>query len=162
VWLHVPSCACGCCGERHQAHGVNMWGGRPRGDSRMQVVAFADALRGPGGAPLLRAAHVATTSPPPREAPDLVAVTPAGLITATQNYGPFFGWEWTRAGVVARCGSSAQLLQGVESMSRVTARPTLCAQPARCLLPATAPVRSGCAAVAVGSASCPHSVSRPS
>ncbi|KAK9846625.1 hypothetical protein WJX81_007883 [Elliptochloris bilobata] len=67
-----------------------------------QVVAFSDALRGPDGAPLVRAAHVATTSPPPREVPDLVAATPAGLITATQNYGPFFGWEWTRAGVMAR------------------------------------------------------------
>ena len=70
-----------------------------------QVVAFANALRGPDGAPLVRAAHVATNSPPPRDVPDLVTATPAGLITATQNYGPFFGWEWTRAGIMARCGA---------------------------------------------------------
>ena len=108
VWLHVPSRACDVLWQETPGALCHLWGGRPRADLRMQVVAFADALRGPGGAPLLRAAHVATTSPPPREAPDLVAVTPAGLITATQNYGPFFGWEWTRAGVVARCGSSAQ------------------------------------------------------
>lgn len=70
-----------------------------------QVVAFANALRGLDGAPLVRAAHVATNSPPPRDVPDLVTATPAGLITATQNYGPFFGWEWTRAGIMARCGA---------------------------------------------------------
>ena len=71
-----------------------------------QVVAFANALRGPDGTPLVRAAHVATNSPPPRDVPDLVTATPAGLITATQNYGPFFGWEWTRAGIMARCGAT--------------------------------------------------------
>ena len=70
-----------------------------------QVVAFANALQRSDGAPLVRAAHVATNSPPPREVPDLVTATPAGLITATQNYGPFFGWEWTRAGIMARCGA---------------------------------------------------------
>ena len=68
------------------------------------MVAFSNALRGPDGSPLVRAAHVATNSPPPRDVPDLVTATPAGLITATQNYGPFFGWEWTRAGIAARCG----------------------------------------------------------
>lgn len=72
----------------------------------MQVVAFADSLRGTSGEPLLRAAHVSSAAPLPRALPDLVAATPAALMAATQDYGQFAGWAWTKEGVVARLGST--------------------------------------------------------
>lgn len=41
-----------------------------------QVVAAVDSLRGPDNAPLLRAAHLASGSPPPRGRVDIAVATP--------------------------------------------------------------------------------------
>ncbi|EIE24767.1 P-loop containing nucleoside triphosphate hydrolase protein, partial [Coccomyxa subellipsoidea C-169] len=67
-----------------------------------QVVAFADSLKGPSGAPLVRSAHISSAAPLPRDMPDIVAATPAGLMAATQEYGQYAGWHWTKAGIVTR------------------------------------------------------------
>ncbi|CAL8464060.1 g3595 [Coccomyxa elongata] len=67
-----------------------------------QVVAMADTLRGASGEPLVRSTHISSAAPLPRDVPDLVAATPAGLMAATQEYGQFSGWHWTKAGIVAR------------------------------------------------------------
>lgn len=75
----------------------------------LQVVSFADSLRGASGEPLLRAAHISSAAPLPRQLPDLVAATPAALMSATQEYGQYAGWEWTKEGIVARCGPEPPL-----------------------------------------------------
>ena len=67
------------------------------------MVAFADSLKGSSGAPLVQSAYISSAAPLPRDIPDLVAATPAGLMAATQEYGQYTGWHWTKAGIVARC-----------------------------------------------------------
>jgi hypothetical protein len=73
----------------------------------VQVVAFADALQSPSGAPLVRAARVSGTLAPPRELPDLVVSTPAGLMGVTREFGDSCGFEWTRDAIVSRSAMSA-------------------------------------------------------
>ena len=73
------------------------------------MVAFADALKAKSGAPLVRAAHVSSQLPLPRELPDVVAATPAALMAATEEYGRYAGWQWTKEGIVARCRAAAML-----------------------------------------------------
>lgn len=68
-----------------------------------QVVAAADSLKSPSGAPLLVATHISSAKPLPRDIPDLVAATPAGLMGATDEYGQYAGWHWSKAGIVTRC-----------------------------------------------------------
>ena len=67
------------------------------------MVAFADALKAQSGGALVRAEHVSSQLPLPRELPDVVAATPAALMAATEQYGHYAGWEWTKEGIVARC-----------------------------------------------------------
>ncbi len=64
---------------------------------------MADTLRGASGEPLVRSTFISSAAPLPRDVPDLVAATPAGLMAATQEYGQFSGWHWTKAGIVTRC-----------------------------------------------------------
>ncbi len=54
----------------------------------------------------MRAAHVSSQLPLPRALPDLVAATPAALMAATEQYGRYAGWEWTKEGIVARWAPS--------------------------------------------------------
>ena len=68
-----------------------------------QVVSFADSLRDGEGRPLVRSARIASSLPLPQEVPDIVVATPAGLMGATTDLGPYAGWEWTKAGIVSRC-----------------------------------------------------------
>ena len=68
-----------------------------------QVVSFADSLRDGQGRPLVRSARIASSLPLPLEVPDIVVATPAGLMGATTDLGPYAGWEWTKAGIVSRC-----------------------------------------------------------
>lgn len=77
-----------------------------KGSTCAQVVAFADALKSNTGAPLVRAAHVSSQLPLPRQLPDIVAATPAALMAATGEYGQYAGWEWTKEGIVARCAAA--------------------------------------------------------
>ena len=69
----------------------------------MQVVSFADSLQDKEGRPLVRSARIASSLPLPLEVPDIVVATPAGLMGATTDLGPYAGWEWTKAGIVSRC-----------------------------------------------------------
>ena len=68
-----------------------------------QVVSFADSLKDSEGRPLVRSARIASSLPLPQEVPDIVVATPAGLMGATTDLGPYAGWEWTKAGIVSRC-----------------------------------------------------------
>ena len=68
-----------------------------------QVVSFADSLQDNDGRPLVRSARIASSLPLPLEVPDIVVATPAGLMGATTDLGPYAGWEWTKAGIVSRC-----------------------------------------------------------
>ena len=68
-----------------------------------QVVSFADSLKDSEGRPLVRSARIASSLPLPQEVPDVVVATPAGLMSATTDLGPYAGWEWTKAGIVSRC-----------------------------------------------------------
>jgi hypothetical protein len=67
-----------------------------------QVVEFANSLKDASGNPLIRSVQVSPSMPLPREIPDLVATTPAGLIKVSVEFGPYNGWEWTKTGVVNR------------------------------------------------------------
>ncbi|KAK9814617.1 hypothetical protein WJX72_008764 [[Myrmecia] bisecta] len=67
-----------------------------------QVVAAANALTGPDGEPLAKALYVSSRNPPPKWSPDILVATPAGLMGMTQEYGGYYGWEWTKTGVVTR------------------------------------------------------------
>lgn len=68
----------------------------------MQVVSLAESLRDSEGRPLVRSARIASSIPLPQEVPDLVVATPAGLMNATVDLGPYAGWEWTKSGIVSR------------------------------------------------------------
>ena len=70
-----------------------------------QVVSFADSLKDSEGRPLVHSARIASSLPLPKEVPDVVVATPAGLMGATTDLGPYAGWEWTKAGIVSRCGA---------------------------------------------------------
>ena len=67
------------------------------------MISFAESLRGDDGHPLVRSARIASSIPLPQEVPDLVVATPAGLMNATTDLGPYAGWEWTKTGIVSRC-----------------------------------------------------------
>eukprot|EP00884_Botryococcus_braunii_P021838 jgi/Botrbrau1/8338/Bobra.0081s0026.1 len=67
-----------------------------------QVVAFADSLLSTSGLPLVKTARVSGTLGPPRELPDIVVTTPAGLMGVTREFGDSSGYEWTRDGIVSR------------------------------------------------------------
>ena len=71
---------------------------------RSQVVSLAESLQDDEGKPLVRSARLASSIPLPLEVPDLVVATPAGLMNATTDLGPYAGWEWTKSGIVSRCG----------------------------------------------------------
>ena len=68
---------------------------------------MANALRDASGEPLVRSTYISSAAPLPRDVPDLVAATPAGLMAATQEYGQFSGWHWTKTGIVTRCAHPA-------------------------------------------------------
>lgn len=87
-----------------QMNGAGDEGERP---AYGQVVAMADTLRGASGEPLVRSTYISSAAPLPRDCPDLVAATPSGLMAATQEYGQFSGWHWTKAGIVTRCAHTA-------------------------------------------------------
>lgn len=67
-----------------------------------QALAVAQSLRNADGTPLVRAAFVSSSSPPPFDAPDVAICTPAALTRMLATYGTYYGWEWTRAGLVDR------------------------------------------------------------
>ena len=69
-----------------------------------QVVSFAESLQDGQGKALVRCARIASSLPLPQDMPDLVVATPAGLMNATTDLGPYSGWEWTKSGIVSRCG----------------------------------------------------------
>jgi hypothetical protein len=71
----------------------------------IQVVAFANTLRDTEANPLVRSARVSGTAAPPRELPDIVVITPAGLMGFTRGFGPACGIDWTKEGIVARYAS---------------------------------------------------------
>ncbi len=68
----------------------------------MQVVSFAESLKDSEGKPLVRSTQIASSIPLPHDVPDLVVTTPAGLMNATTELGPYAGWEWTKLGIVSR------------------------------------------------------------
>ncbi len=65
-------------------------------------MSFAESLQDAEGNPLVRSARLASSIPLPLEVPDLVVATPAGLMNATTDLGPYAGWEWTKSGIVSR------------------------------------------------------------
>ncbi|KAG2499282.1 hypothetical protein HYH03_002860 [Edaphochlamys debaryana] len=67
-----------------------------------QVVAAVNALRGPDGEPLVTAAAINSSNPPPFDAPDVIAATPAGLLTLLNNSGGAYGWLWSEEGLQTR------------------------------------------------------------
>lgn len=67
-----------------------------------QVMSFAESLQDNEGKPLVRSARIASSIPLPQDVPDLVVATPAGLMNATTDLGPYAGWEWTKLGIVSR------------------------------------------------------------
>jgi hypothetical protein len=69
----------------------------------LQVLEVAESLKDGEGRPLVRSARIASSLPLPHDIPDIVIATPAGLMNATVELGPFAGWEWTKAGIVSRC-----------------------------------------------------------
>ena len=69
----------------------------------LQVLEAAESLKDGEGQPLVRIARIASSLPLPHDIPDIVIATPAGLMNATVELGPFAGWEWTKAGIVSRC-----------------------------------------------------------
>ena len=66
------------------------------------MVSFAESLQDDEGNPLVRSTRIASSIPLPQDVPDLVVATPAGLMNATTDLGPYAGWEWTKAGIVSR------------------------------------------------------------
>lgn len=69
----------------------------------LQVLEVAESLKDREGRPLVRSSRIASSLPLPHDIPDIVIATPAGLMNATVELGPFAGWEWTKAGIVSRC-----------------------------------------------------------
>ena len=67
-----------------------------------QVLAVALSLKAEDGAPLLSAAHVNASNPPPLEAPDIIVSTPAALASFILEAGPSYGLLWTPDGMAAR------------------------------------------------------------
>lgn len=68
-----------------------------------QVVRLvAAALTGADGQPLLTAAHISSSSPPPFDPPDIVVTTPGALKTLFNDRGAMYGSLWTAEAVSAR------------------------------------------------------------
>ena len=70
-----------------------------------QVVDFAGRLQDSNGSPLVRAAHISSSSPPPKLLPHVVVATPAGLMNATEEFPLAYGRFWSRDGIIRRSGS---------------------------------------------------------
>ncbi len=71
----------------------------------MQVVNFAGKLQDSSGTPLVRAAHISSSSPPPKLLPHVVVATPAGLMNATEDFPLAYGRFWSRNGIISRSAS---------------------------------------------------------
>lgn len=67
-----------------------------------QVVRLVSSLQGSNGQPILRAAHVSSSSPPPFDPPDIVVTTPGALKTLFNDRGAMYGSQWTAEAVSAR------------------------------------------------------------
>jgi hypothetical protein len=64
-----------------------------------QVVSVADALCGPSGDPLARAAVISSRNPPPRSPVDIAVSTPAAMDTLLAEFGGSYGRQWTPGGL---------------------------------------------------------------
>ena len=102
TWQQDPDLKLSPVQELHSS-ATGRGGGRMRMRFSAQVVSFADSLQDGEGRPLVRSARIASSLPLPLEVPDIVVATPAGLMGATTDLGPYAGWEWTKAGIVSRC-----------------------------------------------------------
>ena len=67
-----------------------------------QVLAVASALRDPDGAPLLSAAYVNASNPPPQDPPDIIISTPAAMMGFITGPGPEYGFIWSDEGLPTR------------------------------------------------------------
>lgn len=68
-----------------------------------QVLALAQSLRVTSSdEPVLSAAHISSSNPPPQEAPDLIISTPAAMMGFVTDAGPSYGPLWTPEGLAAR------------------------------------------------------------
>jgi superfamily II DNA/RNA helicase len=74
----------------------------PNGPLCQQVASVVNSLRSDQGEPLLSAAQVNSSNPPPPTPPDFILATPAGLMTLLNDAGPSYGRLWTPEGMQAR------------------------------------------------------------
>ncbi|KAL6762891.1 P-loop containing nucleoside triphosphate hydrolase protein [Haematococcus lacustris] len=74
----------------------------PNGPLCQQLVSVVQSLRDTTGQPLLTAAQVNSSNPPPQEPPDFITATPAGLLTLLEEAGPAYGKLWTLEGLQTR------------------------------------------------------------
>ena len=81
----------------------------------LQVVDFAGRLRDSSGSPIIRAAHISSSSPPPKLLPHVVVATPAGLMNATDEFPMAYGRFWSRDGIVRRSVPKASVNHTLEN-----------------------------------------------
>ena len=67
-----------------------------------QVLSVALALNSSSNSPLISAAHINASNPPPAEAPDIIVSTPAALASFILDAGPAYGMLWTPEGLASR------------------------------------------------------------
>lgn len=84
---------------RHQYHALVLC---PNQALCQQIVATVHALKGDNGLPLLSAAFINTSNPPPYTPPDIIVATPAGLREVLTGSGGAYGWLWTIEGFEKR------------------------------------------------------------
>lgn len=68
-----------------------------------QVLALSQSLTGSNGkAPLVSAAHINASNPPPQQTPDIIISTPAAILSFINEAGPQYGWIWSGEGLSLR------------------------------------------------------------
>ena len=67
-----------------------------------QVLATIRSLQDSEGRPLLAAAQVSSSVPPPFDTPDVVVTTPGGLCTLLREAGRHYGSLWSAEGLAKR------------------------------------------------------------
>ena len=63
-----------------------------------QVLALSQSLTSDDGKPLVSAAHINASSPPPQQTPDIIISTPAAILGFINEAGPQYGWIWSPEG----------------------------------------------------------------
>ena len=67
---------------------------------------MVEKLRWPDGGPLVKAVRITSSIAPPKQLPDILVSTPAGLISAAREYKATYGYDWSQEGIVKRYANS--------------------------------------------------------